>query len=119
MIQSQTKIKIGDNCGIRFAKCLSAYKIKTKFIGFIILISVKSIKLQSKIKKGSIYKGIVIRVKQKKQRKNGNSIFFNENAVVILNKKKDILSTRIFGPIGSELRKKNLLKILSLGSTIL
>jgi large subunit ribosomal protein L14 len=119
MIQSQTKLKLGDNCGIRLAKCLSVYKNKKGSIGLIILVSVKNVKPQSKIKKGSIYKGVLIRIKQKIQRQNGNSIFFNENAIIILNKKNDIFSTRIFGRIANELRKKNLLKILSLGSIII
>jgi large subunit ribosomal protein L14 len=118
MIQRQTKLKLGDNSGIRFAKCLSIYKNRIGFTGLVILISIKSVKSQSKIKKGSIYKGIIIRIKRKIQRQNGNSIFFNENAIVILNKKNDLFSTRIFGPVCNELRKKNLLKVLSLGSII-
>lgn len=119
MIQRQTKLKLGDNSGVRVVQCLYVYKNKVGLIGFTILISVKNIKPQSKLKKGGIHKAIIIRTKYKTQRKNGNSIFFNDNAVVLLNKKEELFSTRIFGPIGNELRKKNLLKILSLGSVII
>jgi large subunit ribosomal protein L14 len=119
MIQSQTRLKVGDNSGIRLAKCLLIYKNKIGLIGFTILITVKIVKSQSKIKKGNLFKGVIIRIKYKTQRQNGNSLFFNDNTIILLNKKNDLYSTRIFGPIGNELRKKKLLKILSLGSTII
>mmetsp|Transcript_22576 Transcript_22576/g.57058 ORF Transcript_22576/g.57058 Transcript_22576/m.57058 type:complete len:120 (+) Transcript_22576:882-1241(+) len=118
MIQSQTKLKLGDNSGVRLARCLHIYKRKVGFIGCLILVSIRATKPQNKIKKGTIHKAIIVRTSYKTNRQNGFSVFFDENAVILVNKKEELLTTRIFGPIGSELRRKNLLKILSLGSVI-
>lgn len=118
MIQSQTKLKLGDNSGVRVARCFHIYKNRIGLIGFLILVSVRATKPQNKIKKGTVHKAIIIRTSYKTQRQNGFSVFFNENAIVLVNKKEELLTTRIFGPIGGELRRKNLLKILSLGSVI-
>jgi large subunit ribosomal protein L14 len=118
MIQSQTRLKLGDNSGVQIAKCFLIYKSKFGYIGFNILVSIQFIKPQSKIKKGSIYKAIIIRTKYKIKRKNGVCCIFNENVVVILNNKNDILGTRIFGPITNEIRKFNV-KLLSLSYYII
>lgn len=119
MIQLQTTLKLGDNSGVRLVKCLKIYKYKFGTLSLIILVCIKTVKPQSKVKKGTLYKAIIIRQKYKIHRKQGNSIFFNENSVILLNKKNEFFNTRIFGPVGNELRKKNLLKILSLGSIII
>jgi large subunit ribosomal protein L14 len=119
MIQTQTQIKIADNSGVRLVKCFKVYTYNYGFIGTIVLVSVKETKNQSQIKKGDIYKTIVVRVKKKFLRKSGWSITFNQNAAVLLNKKNEFLATRCFGPIGNELRKKSFLKLLSLASAVI
>jgi large subunit ribosomal protein L14 len=118
MIQNQTKLKLGDNSGVRLARCLHTYKRKVGLIGCLILVSIRATKPQNKIKKGTIHKAIIIRTIHKTNRQNGFSVFFDENAIILVNKKEEPLTTRIFGPTGSELRRKNLLKILSLSSVI-
>lgn len=119
MIQSQTKIRLADNSSVRIVKCFKVYKEKYASVGSIILVSVKEIKNQSRIKKGNVYKAIVVRVKQKVSRKSGWSITSNENTAVLLNKKEELVGTRCFGPIGNELRKKSFLKLLSLASVVI
>lgn len=119
MIKEKTKFKLADNSGGKIAECFHIYKASYGFPGVYILLSIKSIKTQSKIKKGLIYKGLIIRTRFKFQRRNGTSIKFGDNGVVLLTKKNELISNRIFGPIAIELRKKNLLKILSLSSTII
>jgi len=49
----------------------------------------------------------------------GSFIQFDFNEVVLLNEKYELLSTRIFGPLPLELRKKGFLKLLSLASTVI
>lgn len=120
MIQTQTVLKLGDNSGVRFAKCIQIYsQKKLGSINCFILVSVKNIRYKGKIKKGDLLKAIVIRIKHKITRRTGNFIILNENSVVLLNKKNEIYGTRIFGPISNELRKKNLLKLLALASIII
>lgn len=119
MIQTQTVLKSGDNSGIRFVKCIQVYNGQIGSINSLILVTVKTVKSYDKIKKGDLFKSIVIRVKCKKHRKTGYSLTFNENTIVLLNKKNELYGTRVFGPICNELRKKNFLKLLSLGSVII
>lgn len=119
MIFLQGKLNISDNSGIRAAICIKVYLKKTGVLNEIILVSVKSLKFNAKIKKGDLFKAIIIRTKQKTQRRYGNSISFLDNAAVILNKKDELYGTRIFGPVANELRKKRFTKILSLASVII
>lgn len=117
MIQKQTIIKVTDNSGVRYAKCIQIYgNTAMGSINSIMLITVRNLKLAGKLKKGAILKSIIIRLKRKINRKTGDSVSFNENAIVLLNKKEDLYGTRVFGPMCNELRRKNFVKLLSLGS---
>jgi large subunit ribosomal protein L14 len=117
MIQKQTILKAADNSGVRTAKCIQIYKNGS--INSLILVTIKNIKLDGKLKKGDIFKSIVIRVRKKIHRKTGDSLSFFENSIVLLNKKDELYGTRVFGPLCNELRKKNLVKLLSLSSIII
>lgn len=119
MIQTQTSFKLRDNSGVRIAKCIRIYRNRVGFINSIVLVSIQNVKFHAKVKKGDLLKGIIVGVKYKNNRKTGNSIAFDENSLVLLNKKNELYGTRIFGPIDIELRKKSLLKLLSLSSNFI
>jgi len=116
----RTKFIITDNSGVRLARCLRIDKRKTKLnlMGSVIIVSVRSIKSQSKIKIGNVFRALIIRSKLKLHRLSGQSMLFCENAAVLLNQKNELISTRIFGPVSKELRKKKLLKVLCLATDI-
>jgi large subunit ribosomal protein L14 len=118
MIQKQTILKSADNSGIRFAKCIEIYA-SNGIINSLILVSIKNLKYTQKIKKGQLFKAIIVRSNYRLQRKTGNFMLFDQNSIILLDKKNEIYSTRIFGPISNELRKKNFLKLLSLSSIII
>lgn len=119
MIQKQTILKVSDNSGVRYAKCIQVYSNTiVGSINSLILVSVKNVNLGDKLKKGTILKSIIVRLNRKIYRKTGDSIMFNENSIVLLNKKNELYGTRVFGPICNELRQKNFVKLLSLGSII-
>lgn len=119
MIFIQTKTIAADNSGVRIARCIRVYGKTVGVLNNILLVSVKSLKFHAKIKKGDLFKAIIIRTKQKNQRSYGNSITFMDNSIIILNKKNELYGTRIFGPVGIELRKKRFSKILSLASNVI
>ena len=119
MILNQTLLKVCDNSGIKVVKCFKVYKHKTASIGDIFLSSVKDIKSKSKLKKGDIVKGIVVRKKKLLNRFTGNFMLFDYNEVVLLNNKNELLGTRVFGPIVLELRKRGFVKLLSLASFLI
>ena len=119
MILNLSILKVCDNSGVKYAKCFKVYKSSVGIIGSYIYTSVKEIKSKSKLHKGDIVKAIIVRKKKTIDRKTGNYISFDTNEAVLLNDKYEILGTRIFGPLPIELRKKKLLKLLSLTSILI
>jgi large subunit ribosomal protein L14 len=125
MIFPKTLLKSADNSGAKYLKCLRILETKSTrgkkrfgVIGDIILVSVRMCKSQKKVKKGNVFKAIIVRTKRKIRRESG-WLFFNDNAVVLLNKKMLPLGTRIFGPISRDIRFRKMTKILSGASLIL
>jgi large subunit ribosomal protein L14 len=123
MIHIETKLKIKDNTGVKIGQCIKIYKKKTGSIGDLILISVKSLRLNKKkkikINKGDLLKALIIQTKYSSKNTIGNYIKFDNNCAIILNNQNKLMGTRILGPITSEFRKKKQFKILSLSSNIL
>ena len=60
-----------------------------------------------------------MRTKKERRRPDGSYIRFDENAAVILKADGDPRGTRIFGPVGRELREKKFMKIISLAPEVL
>jgi large subunit ribosomal protein L14 len=123
MIYIETKLKIKDNTGVKIGQCIKIYKKKKGTIGDLVLISVKSLRLNKKkkikINKGDLLKALIIQTKYSVKNTIGNYIKFDNNCGIILNNQNKLMGTRILGPITSEFRKKKQFKILSLSSNIL
>ena len=122
MIQSFTRLQVADNSGAKEIMCikvLGGSKRRYASVGDIIVASVKKALPDGKVKKGSVVKAVVVRTKKEVQRENGSLIRFDENAAVILDAKKQPIGTRIFGPVGRELRYANFMKIVSLAPEVL
>jgi len=123
MIQMQTNLVVADNSGAKTARCIKvlggSHHMITSSIGDIIVVSITSIIPGSKVKKGSVAKGVVIRTRSKTTRPDGSFITFGDNAIVLVDKDGEPLATRVFGPVAREIRQKNFLKIVSLASEVL
>ena len=122
MIQSETILKVADNSGARKILCITPLGGgvgKTATIGDIISASVKEAEPESKIAKGSVVKAVVIRAKKEIQRRDGSFIRFDDNAAVIIDNQKEPVGTRVFGPVGRELRGRKFMKIVSLAPEVL
>lgn len=107
MIQSGTLLSVCDNSGAKSVSCvkvLGASKKRYGFIGDIIKISVKKSLSSNKIKKGDVFNAVIIRTIYRFKRDDGTIISFNDNSVVLFNNKRDLLFTRIFGPVLKELK---------------
>lgn len=123
MIQQQTILKVSDNSGAKTVQCfkiLGGFKRKYAKLGDIIIISVKKLrnksKKTSKVKKGEIYRALIIKTKTKHRKKDGSEILFKENSVILLNKQNNPIGTRIIGPIPTILKKKIFQKIISISA---
>jgi len=124
MIQVGSFLKISDNSGGKKALCIKILQNKKKFcnIGKEILVSIKSVRSQetSKIKKGGIYKAIIIRTNSKKEFNCFSYINFFENSIIVLNKQNNKpIGTRIFGPLIKNFKYSKYLKLISLSSGII
>ena len=122
MIFNGTILNVCDNSGVIWVQCIKVLGGKPKTFGRpgdIIVVSIKTAKSLSKIKKKDIYKAIIVRVKKKISREDGSSISFSRNSVVLLNAKGSPIGSRIFGPVARELRVKKNMKLVSLCTKML
>ena len=126
MIQQQTVLKVADNSGAKLARCikvLGGFKKKFAYLGDIIVVSILSLrnksKITSKVKKGEVYKALIIRCKRNSNHKIGFNLYLKNNSICLINKQNKPVSTRIFGPVPRILRKHKWYKILTLSSGIL
>lgn len=123
MIQMETVLESGDNSGAKLLKCfkvLGGSKKKFARIGDVVVVSVKEAIPQSKVKKGSIHRAVIVRTKKQINRDDGTTIRFDENAAVLLRgKETEPVGTRIFGPVAREVRQKGFVRIASLAPEVL
>lgn len=123
MIQHRTILKSADNTGAKRIQCikvLGGYKKRYARIGDIITVSIKEAQPHSMVKKGEVLHAVVVRTRKETKRPSGIYVRFDDNAVVIIDKKsKEPKGTRIFGPIARELRIKGFNKIISLAPEVL
>jgi large subunit ribosomal protein L14 len=122
MIQSQTYLDVADNSGAKLVQCikvLGGSRRRYAGLGDVIVVSVKEALPESKVKKGTTAKAVVVRTKKSCRRPDGSYIRFDSNSAVILNNQKEPIGTRIFGPVARELRAKKFMKIVSLAPEVL
>jgi large subunit ribosomal protein L14 len=124
MIQNHTYLNIIDNSGAKNVSCIkviNGYKRRYAKIGDLIMVSIKNLRLKrrssSKVKKGELFKALIIRTKIKTDSFFGDHFLFLENAAILLNKQNKLVGTRIFGSVPKNFRRTKFLKIcfLSLG----
>ena len=121
MIQMQTKLLAADNSGAKKLQCkkvLGGSKRRYAYLGDIIVVSVKEAIPNSKVKKGSVVKAVVVRTAKETRRADGTYVRFDDNSAVLINPANEPIGTRIFGPVARELRAKNFMKIISLAPEV-
>lgn len=119
MIQPRTILKVIDNSGAKTVRCFrvlgGSYKKYAK-IGDIIVASVQVAEPRKEVKKGDVVKALVVWQKQPYRRKDGSYIRFDENAVVLLNDKREPIGNRILGVLPREIKELGYEKIVALAS---
>lgn len=122
MIQQESRLKVADNSGAKEILCirvLGGTGRRYARIGDKIVCSVKSSDPRANVKKGDVVKAVIVRTRKEMRRKDGSYIRFDDNAAVILAEDGGPRGTRIFGPVGRELRSKGYMKIVSLAPEVL
>jgi large subunit ribosomal protein L14 len=122
MIQQETILEVADNSGAKRVQCikvLGGSKRRTASVGDVIRVSVKSALPKGRVSKGDVVYAVIVRVKKGVRRSDGSVLRFDDNAAVLLNNQKQMIGTRVFGPVTRELRNENFMKIISLAPEVL
>ncbi|GAA2946359.1 MULTISPECIES: 50S ribosomal protein L14 [Microbacterium] len=122
MIQQESRLKVADNTGAKellTIRVLGGSKRRYAGLGDTIVATVKDAIPGGNVKKGDVVKAVIVRTKKETRRPDGSYIKFDENAAVILKADGEPRGTRIFGPVGRELRDKKFMKIVSLAPEVI
>ena len=122
MIQQESRVRVADNTGAKEILCirvLGGSSRRYAGIGDVIVATVKDAIPGGNIKKGEVVKAVIVRTVKERRRPDGSYIRFDENAAVLIKPDHDPRGTRIFGPVGRELREKKFMKIVSLAPEVL
>ncbi|MFC0680745.1 50S ribosomal protein L14 [Lysobacter korlensis] len=122
MLQQESRVKVADNTGAKellTIRVLGGSGRRYAGLGDVIVATVKDAIPGGNVKKGDVVKAVIVRTVKQTRRPDGSYIKFDENAAVILKNDGDPRGTRIFGPVGRELRDKKFMKIISLAPEVL
>jgi large subunit ribosomal protein L14 len=122
VIQQESRLKVADNTGAKellTIRVLGGSGRRYAGLGDTIVATVKDAIPGGNVKKGDVVKAVIVRTTKETRRQDGSYIKFDENAAVILKNDGDPRGTRIFGPVGRELRDKKFMKIVSLAPEVI
>jgi large subunit ribosomal protein L14 len=122
MLQQESRVKVADNTGAKellTIRVLGGSGRRYAGLGDVIVATVKDAIPGGNVKRGDVVKAVIVRTVKQTRRADGSYIKFDENAAVILNPNGEPRGTRIFGPVGRELRDKKFMKIISLAPEVI
>ena len=122
MIQQESRLRVADNSGAREVLCikvLGGSKRRYASVGDVFVATVKDAIPGAQVRKGDLVRCVVVRTRKEKRRGDGSYIRFDENAAVLIDEQDQPRGTRIFGPVGRELRDKQFMRIVSLAPEVL
>ncbi|HEY8525997.1 MAG TPA: 50S ribosomal protein L14 [Acidimicrobiales bacterium] len=122
MIQQESRLKVADNSGAKevlVIKVLGGSRRRYASIGDVFVATVKDAIPGAAVKRGDVVRCVIVRTKKERRRPDGSYIRFDENAAVLIGNDRNPRGTRIFGPVGRELRDKRFMKIVSLAPEVL
>ena len=122
MIQQESRLRVADNTGakeILVIRVLGGSGRRYAGIGDVVVGTVKDAIPGGNVKKGDVIKAVIVRTKKERRRPDGSYIRFDENAAVLIKDDLTPRGTRIFGPVGRELRDKKFMRIISLAPEVL
>ena len=122
MIQAESTLQVADNSGARKLKCirvLGGSRRRFASVGDIVVVAVKEAVPNGRVRKGEVRRAVIVRTKKAVGRPDGSHILFDENAAVLIGNDKEVVGSRIFGPVARELRGQGFMRIVSLAPEVL
>jgi len=122
MVHEKSKLAVADNSGAKLLeviRVLGGTKRRYAYLGDVIVATVKVAEPRGAVKKSEVVRAVIVRVRKEQKRPDGSAIRFDDNAAVVLEKEsKDIVGTRVFGPVAREVRSSGYQKIISLAPEV-
>lgn len=120
MVPVGAKLRVADNSGAKRLKLLGIPGSNKKFakVGDIVTVAINGATSTGNVKDHSVMRAILVRTRKEVRRKDGTYIRFDDNAAVVIDENKNMLGTRIFGPVAREVRDEGYLKIVSLAPEV-
>ena len=121
MIQERSILNVADNSGakiVRAFRILGGSRRRYAQVGDIVVASVQLAEPRKPVKKKDIVKVLIVRQKNAIRRKDGSYIRFTENAVVLVDAKKEPIATRVFGPLPRELKEYGFESLMSMAEEV-
>lgn len=122
MLQQETELLVADNSGakrVKIVKVLGGSRRRYAHVGDIVVCSVREADPHGNVKKGDVVKAVIVRTKAGVRRKDGTVMYFDSNAAVLIDDKKNPRGTRVFGSVAREVRDREFLKIASLAPEVI
>ena len=122
MIQQESRLRVADNTGakeILTIRVLGGSGRRYAGVGDVVVGTVKEAIPAANVRRGDLVKAVIVRTVKEKRRPDGSYIKFDENAAVLIKNDYGPRGTRIFGPVGRELRDRKFMKIISLAPEVL
>lgn len=120
MVPVGARLKVADNSGAKSLKLLGipGSNRKTATVGDVVSVAISGASSTGSVKDHSIMKAVLVRVKKELRRNDGTYIRFDDNAAVLIDDNKQVIGTRVFGPVAREVREKGFVKIVSLAPEV-
>ncbi len=122
MVAERAMLEVADNSGakkLQVIRITGSTKKRYAFLGDIVKVTVKKAIPGGTVKKSEVLDAVIVRTRKEVRRQDGSYIRFDDNAAVIIDKEKQPVGTRIFGPVARELRTAGYSKIISLAPEVL
>ncbi len=122
MIQAETMLDVADNSGAKKLKVIQVIggtRRRFASLGDRVKVTVKKAIPGGTVKKSAVLDAVVVRTRKERRRADGSYIRFDDNAAVIIDKDRQPVGSRIFGPVARELRGAGYNKIISLAPEVL
>lgn len=124
MIQLRSILNLADNSGAKRLRVILVHGGSHRrfgYIGDVVTASVIKADPHGMVKSGDKVKAVIVRTRKETRRKDGSYIRFDDNAAVIIpnRQSKELIATRIFGPIAREVKDAGFAKIASLATEVL
>lgn len=122
MVHERSKLVAADNSGARLMeviRVLGGTRRRYAYVGDVVVVTVKVAEPRAQVKKSDVVRAVIVRTRKERRRPDGSAIRFDDNAAVVLQKDgKDMVGTRVFGPVAREVRAAGFQKIISLAPEV-